>query len=324
MQTVNPKELRMARSARDLAAAHYLFNPRVTLIDIGWKIKETVGGQTTEELAVRVHVRHKPRGAALEAYAERHPELLVDKSRIPFLVDIVESNYPLQWYWPVVRSVPRAQVFRPLCGGISISNEWFYNYGTLGGMVKDRDTGDEMLLSNWHVLVGSAYVRRGIRIYQPGGGDGGRFQHTVAHLERHAMNQGIDAAVAKLTDARWTNDQLNVGPVSGVTAPLLGMRVVKSGRGSGVTKGVIDGVEGEYPIEYGGFPRKIKHVYRIVPVPASGEVSRGGDSGSWWLEEDTKRAVALHFAGYNDPETALAIAMPQVLEALNVHVPNGS
>jgi endonuclease G len=136
------------------------------------------------------------------------------------------------------------------------------------------------------------------------------------------MTQGVDAAVAKLTDARsWVNDQLDVGPVSGVTAPMLGMRVVKSGRGSGVTKGVIDGVEGEYPIEYGGLSRKIKHVYRIVPVTAMGEVSRGGDSGSWWLEEGTKQAVGLHFAGYDNPETALTIAMPQVLEALNVYIP---
>ncbi len=87
---------------------------------------------------------------------------------------------------------------------------------------------------------------------------------------------------------------------------------------------MIDGVEGEYPIEYGGFPRKIKHVYRIVPVTVTGEVSRGGDSGSWWLEEDTKKAVALHFAGYNNPETALAMAMPPVLEALNVYLPDGN
>jgi hypothetical protein len=31
-------------------------------------------------------------------------------------------------------------------------------------------------------------------------------------------------------------------------------------------------------------------------------------------------AVTLHFAGFDEPEAALAIAMPQVLEALNVDI----
>jgi endonuclease G len=59
-------------------------------------------------------------------------------------------------------------------------------------------------------------------------------------------------------------------------------------------------------------------------VPTQGtEVSRGGDSGSWWLEDETNQAVALHFAGYDYPvETALAIAMPPVLAVLNVEIPS--
>lgn len=322
MQPIGSSVFRAARQARDLAAAYYLFNPRVTLIDVGWRIKESQAGQVTEDLAVRVHTRHKPRGPAFEAFAERYPELMIDKNRIPFpVVDIVEATYPLQWYPYPVQPPPRGQVLSPLRGGISISNEWFHNYGTLGGFVEDRTTGDKMILSNWHVLVGSAYALPGLRIYQPGYADGGRLQHTIARLERHGMDQGIDAAVAKLTNARpWVNDQWDLGPVSDSIAPILGMRVVKSGRGSNVTYGVIDGVEGEYPIRYGGLWRKIKHVQRIIPVTVNSEVSRGGDSGSWWLEMGTNRAVALHFAGYDDPETALAMAMPQVLEALNIDI----
>jgi len=325
VQTVEPTAFREACRARNRAAAYYLFNPRVTLIDVGWRIKETQREQIDRELAVRVHVHHKPRGPAFEAFAERHRNLIVDKAKIPFPVDIVSGTYPLQWYGYPAPSHPRGRVFSSLCGGISISNEWAFNYGTLGGLVQDRDTGNEMVLSNWHVLAGSAYIHRGLRIYQPGCADGGCLQHTIAYLERHAMNEGIDAAVARLTgDRQWINDQLDVGPVSGVAAPALGLRVVKSGRGSGVTDGLIDGVEGEYPIRYGGLWRRIKHVYRIVPLNATGQVSRGGDSGSWWLEKDTQRAVALHFAGFDRPETALAIAMPPVLEALNVDICAGN
>lgn len=178
-----------------------------------------------------------------------------------------------------------------------------------------------MILSNWHVLAGSAYAPKGLKIYQPGRGDGGDARETIATFERDAMLQGIDAAVAKLNGARqWINNQLDLGSVSGVSAPALGMQVVKSGRGSDMTYGVIDGVEGEYPIRYGGLLRKIKYVQRIVPQVDGQQASTGGDSGSWWLEQSTNRAVALHFAGFDEPETALAISMPQVLDTLNVDI----
>ncbi len=323
MAKVDPTKLRAAQRARDVAAAYYLYNPRVTLIDVGWQIKETEDGRTTENLAVRVHVRSKPRGAQLEAFAQRYPEWVIDKERIPFAdVDIVTGIYPLQWYPYDAPAGRRGGRFDPLRGGISISNEWSYNYGTLGGLVKDRDTSEDLILSNYHVLAGSAYAREGLRIYQPGTADGGWAADTIARLARHAMGANLDAAVAKLTGARTaTSEQLDIGHVAGVTSPRLDMQVVKSGRASDVTEGIIDGVAGEYPIRYGGLLRKIKFVRRIVPVDGNGIVSTGGDSGSWWLEKNTSNAVALHFAGQDDPEVALAIDMPPVLEALNVYIP---
>jgi len=322
MRNIESHNLGVIRHARDIAAAYYLSNPRVTLIDIGWKIED---GVTTDKLAVRVHVRNKPQsGAEFETYQANNPRLIIDKDRIPIPdknVDIVEATYPLHWYGYFPQVNPRGRFFDPLCGGISISNAWSYSYGTLGGFVKDRSSGDDLILSNWHVLAGTAYARRGLAIYQPGYGDGGRRSHTIAYLERHAMNQNFDAAVARFNNARsWNNNQIDVGLVSGVTSPMIGMRVIKSGRGSQVTEGRIDGFDGDYPIWYGGFPRKIKNVYRIVPSVPTDQVSRGGDSGSWWLEESTMKAVALHFAGKDFPETALAMSMPQVLEALNVDI----
>ncbi len=323
MSSIKPKEMKAARRFRDMAAAKYLFNPRVTYIDVGWYVEPQTGQSLSGDLRVRIHIANQPREAAFESFAVHHPELVIDKERIPFPVDLVEANYRFDWFWyyPPQPTDPRNRVFTPLRGGISISNEIFYNYGTLGGVVIDRVSGDEMILSNWHVLAGSAYATTGLKIYQPGYADGGRYQNTIAHLKKHGMREGIDAAVAKLTDARpWINEQLELGRVSGVTEPMLDMHVVKSGRGSRVTEGIIDGVEGEFPIHYGGFLRKIRHVYRIVPVRANAEVSRGGDSGSWWLEKSTNMAVALHFAGYDSPETALAIAMPKVLETLKIDI----
>jgi endonuclease G len=206
-------------------------------------------------------------------------------------------------------------------GGISISNPLKFGYGTLGGKVLDRDTGEEMILSNWHVLVGSWYVWPGTPIYQPGRGDGGQSIHTVAHFTRHAMDQMIDAAVAKLSGLRpLVSDQYNLGPVKGPGDPILGMRVTKSGRRTAVTTGRITGIEGRQALYYNGIRRVIRHVVHIAQSPEGGPVSDRGDSGSWWLEESSRRAVGLHFAGSSLPEYGLAIAMPQVLDALNVEI----
>jgi len=178
-----------------------------------------------------------------------------------------------------------------------------------------------MILSNWHVLAGSVYAPPGLRIYQPAYGDGGGSQDTVANLAGHAFDRGIDAAVAKLNGSRgWVNEQFEIGAVTGAKSPALGMRVKKSGRASEVSLGCIDGIEGEYPIQYEGFERTIRHVLRIHPQPGEDNVSTGGDSGSWWLEEDTLKAVALHFAGQDGPDVALGIDMPKVLDALNVDI----
>jgi hypothetical protein len=321
MPSIDPRTLRAGIRARDQAAALFLNNPRITLIDLGWKIRD---GELTDELTVRFHVRQKPIGPTYEAFAVQHPELVLpSEADLGFPVDYIEATYDSQ-LWGSLSPAPtiqRAQICNPLQGGISISNEWEYGYGTLGGLVKDRFTGEKMILSAWHVLAYSAYTRPGLRIFQPGLGDGGTSNNTIARFTRHAMNQGIDAAVAKLEGDRSTlNEEYEIGSVTGTIEPIMDMRLVKSGRASQVTQGIISGVEGERPIWYGGFRRKIRHIVHIMQTPEAGEVSRGGDSGSWWLDFATHKAAALHIAGNDDPEYALAISMPHVLDALQVDI----
>lgn len=315
------KEVREAIYAREVASAYYLSNPRVRLIDIGWKIKD---GKPTKTLAVRVHVRSKPSEGAIESLYAVRPDLVIEKSMIPFESDIIEAKYPLQQYsWDYPSSNLRWISTDPLEGGISVSGEWVFGSGTLGGIVEDRVTKEKMILSNWHVLAGSDYGVPGTSIFQPGYGDYGSEVDTVALLERHSFGNGIDAAVARLTGARgWQNNQRGIGDVTGCIAPELDMLVTKSGRTSEVTWGKVDGFAGEYPIYYNGVLHSIKHVIRIVPQRDGSEVSLPGDSGSWWLKQETREAIGLHFAGQDapDPEVALAIAMPQVLDALNVDI----
>ncbi len=318
---MDSRDLKAARYAREVASAYYISNPRVTLIDIGWKI---TNGAYTGELAVRVHVQQKPAEAAFEVLDQRYPSLVIDKSKIPYQSDIIQATYPLHLWWNPQPASPRASMYDPLLGGISVSGKWVFGFGTLGGIVEDRATHSKMILSNWHVLAGSDYAGQGTPIFQPAYGDYGSDYDTVASLDRHAFDQGIDAAVAALNETRgWSSTQLGIGAVTGAAAPALSMAVTKSGRASGVTHGIIDGFDGEYPINYQGMPRRIKFVNRIIPRPGDTVVSQPGDSGSWWLQEGTGQAVGLHFAGQDDPETALAISMPQVLDALGVDIATG-
>jgi endonuclease G len=149
--------------------------------------------------------------------------------------------------------------------------------------------------------------------------DGGTSLDTVATLTRDAMSVNLDAAAASLNDSRrLVNDQLDLEPVAGVSPAELGMQVVKSGRTSGVTYGRVTAVEGIARMRYGFLERIIRHIVTIEPRLDFETVSAPGDSGSWWLDQVTGRAIGLHFAGSNFPERGLALDMPAVLDALNV------
>lgn len=317
-----------ARRALRQAVSEFLFDPNVSLIDFGHP--EHDGRLALDEVALRIHVRKKHLGAALESAIAAGETRPIPPSIGGFPTDVPEGIYrPHLWWWGGGWRRPstnlRARRADPLRGGLSISTERHYTYGTLGGLVIDRATGAEMILSNWHVLVGDWGARRGQRIYQPGRLDGGTSASTVARLTRDAMAANLDAAVASLSgQRRLLNDQYELGPVRGVKQAELGLEVVKSGRKSGVTSGHVTAIDGVARIRYNRLERIIRHVVTIEPQERFDEVSAPGDSGSWWLDAATMEAVGLHFAGSNAPERALALDMPVVLEALNVDIVAGT
>jgi hypothetical protein len=69
----------------------------------------------------------------------------------------------------------------------------------------------------------------------------------------------------------------------------------------------------------------LQNVFRVIPRPGAGdiEISQGGDSGAIWVDENSGKGIGLHFAGEigGNPEQALAHALPQVLQYLNVQLP---
>ena len=314
-----------ARLALREAAQGWLFDPNVTLVDFGYPIHDGLLAQ--DELAIRIHVKEKLSGFALEDASETGLTRPIPDHIGEFPTDVPQGTYrPNQWWSSgrQPRTDPRAARANPLLGGISISDEYHNTYGTLGGKVIDRTTGAEMLLSNWHVLVGDWWPRPHRSIFQPGRLDGGTYGDVVATLARDAMDANLDAAVAVLNGQRpCINYQFEMGPVGGVGDAYLGMEVVKSGRTTHITRGRVAALAGVAKIPYAGLDRIIRNVVTIEPHSPFEDVSAGGDSGSWWLSADSVQAIGLHFAGSNQPERALAIDMRSVLDALNVEIVAG-
>jgi endonuclease G len=323
---IDPETIARARLAVREAIRNHLFDPNVSMIDFGYPRRD--GELIEDELAVRVHVKQKLAGPALESAINQGKTQMIPPCIGEFQTDVPRGAFRLRPQQllkaPIAKptSDPRRTENNPLCGGISISVPFQNSAGTLGGKVIDRKTGDEMILSNWHVLVGDWMARTGQDIYQPGRLDGGTPDDAIANLVRDAMSANFDAAVAKLNgDRPITNMQLGIGAVTGVGRAAEGMEVIKSGRTSGVTYGRVTSVIlGTLKMRYGNLERIIQNVMRIDPRQPFEQVSAPGDSGSWWLDAETNQVVGLHFAGQDSPEQAVAIDMQSVLDALNVDV----
>jgi hypothetical protein len=327
---IDAKTMETANEALNRAVGLHLRDPNVSLVDLGWRIRDSQGGRVdVGDLRVRVHVRQKHNNAAanLESFA---PQRLVSERAIGFPVDVPRANYRTHnWLWfPPSIPMPgpifgtgRNAAHSAMQGGISVAGAFLSSYGTLGGKVIDRQTRAEMILSNWHVLVANHAAAPGTAVYQPSRGDP---SNIVARLTRDGLGQYVDAAVATLTHSRrLENNQLGLGPVTGSGPAELGMAVIKSGVRTGITTGMISGTNGRQLMNYGGYEQVIRGVVHIVPPDDENQtVSEGGDSGSWWLEQNSRKAVGLHFAGDTDPdrEYALAINMPLVLDTLGVDV----
>jgi endonuclease G len=324
---VTKDELESAIAELNKKRSEWLRRPDVSAVDVGFKIKEK---ELTDELAIRVHVKRKKPIEALESY-----ELFStsgDPSRAgAFPIDVLEAEYAasqVQMSAEIMEAeaVDRRDRVRPLVGGISVGNPRI-SAGTLGAIVWDRTDCQVSLLSNWHVLCGSRECQVGESILQPGKFDGGRPGDEIAKLKRWRLDRDMDAALATLVENQaYSRDILEADPILGIDEPRLGMSVIKSGRTTGLTEGIVDGVSHSITINYGeGNVQTFHDQIHIVPRPpwpsVDYEVSKGGDSGSVWINQNNGKAVGLHFAGETDPsptaENAVANRMTEVARVLN-------
>ena len=186
---------------------------------------------------------------------------------------------------------------RPVPGGVSVGSTEV-TAGTLTCRVYDAATGRKMLLSCRHVLWGPA----GTRVLQPGRADGGRDpDDAVGRVARYARIRPppavnpVDAALAEpLSDDLVSDEILDLGPVPAKCAePREGMRVVKSGRTTGVTRATV--LDASATVKVYGVPRMEYALFG--PVALTDAFLQPGDSGSPVLDEETGALVGIGFAG---------------------------
>jgi hypothetical protein len=332
------KDVQRARAAN---TSRLLNLPNVIGVGDGFRV---TGGQRTDEVCVVVLVRRKVPRAGLKE------QDVVPKRIEGVRTDVLEVGE--------LRALPsRTDRVRPALPGLSIGH-YQVTAGTFGAVVRSKENGDRLILSNNHVLANSNAAAQGDPILQPGAADGGEVDgDTLAQLRafipiqfliepadcgiasgladianliarllgsRHRLQayqtqpdavNSVDAALARpLADVDIGPAVVEIGALTGTTEALLGMRVRKSGRTTGLTSGEIVVVEATVTVGYGP-SRRAKFQGQIVTTAMSGP----GDSGSMLVAEESSEAVGLLFAGSD--QVSLHNPIEGVLQALDADLP---
>ena len=236
------------------------------------------------------------------------PEALSGREAVP--TDVIELG----------RLRPEANATRkPVQPGYSIGHVKV-TAGTLGAVVR-RSKGYQ-LLSNSHVLADSGKGKIGDKVLYPGKADGGKApKDLVGKLSRFkkfttggAFVNDVDCALCapdreRIKDVR--PDIKGLGLPTGTGIAKRGMQVVKVGRTTGKTNGTVTDTNFRFVLNYPG----------VGDVGFRDQVlctryTKPGDSGSLVLDQRTKKAVGLHFAGAKGGSVFNPI--DRVLKALGV------
>jgi hypothetical protein len=245
--------------------------------------------------------------------------------------------------------------FRPAPGGVSIGH-YQISAGTLGCIVRDKTTGDRLILSNNHVLANSNAAQIGDPIIQPGGADGGTVANDlIARLERFCAidfgtNSGSDCGIAstyagfgnaiasllgsrhRVTVLRANPQAVNVADAA-VARPINDNDVLDEILNIGEISGTVEGTLGMQVRKSGrttgfttGTINTIEATVSINYGPGqvatfenqfvAGPMSEGGDSGSLIVAADSQAAVGLLFAG--STQSTIFNPIQAVLDCLNV------
>ncbi|WP_133272438.1 DNA/RNA non-specific endonuclease [Hymenobacter radiodurans] len=310
--------------------ADFLADPNITSVGIGYKQQD---GKTTDTISIQFTVEQKtgPDVILERLNTKKIPKcFLIDGQEVP--TDVIERSYqPAYRRVPIALTSPRKQRVNPIVPGISVSHAKGMA-GTIGCIVYDQHSGAPYILSNWHVLHGPG-GQIGDEVVQPGLYDDNRVaQNRLGKLVRSHLGAAGDCAIASIEGRNFQADILDLDvAIDEIGEPELGDTVIKSGRTTGVTQGVVTRIHTIARINYGGLVgNQAIGCFEIGPdpahLPADGEISKGGDSGAVWLFKSdsgrtTRIMAGLHFAGETAGslhEQALACYAKSVFEKMEI------
>ena len=197
--------------------------------------------------------------------------------------------------------------YRPTPCGVSTGRADTYSAGTIGWWLIDQDF-NLYLMSNNHVWANENQGQPGDPLIQPSLIDGGDPDtDVIAYLVDYVplktdVDNLVDVAVA---DMSHLSDKyatiMEVGGVIGVEDPVEGMEVVKVGRTTGLTRGIIIDSSATIRVEYDMGILTFTDVF----IVQGNNIAKPGDSGSPVLNNN-KKFLGLLFAGNDEGSMFMA------------------
>lgn len=212
---------------------------------------------------------------------------------------------------------------RPVRAGYSIGTpKWS---GTAGLIVTNRRRNQLYVASNNHVLNknnSTSYTET----IQPGGADGGRTRRDrIGRLYRFVKLRKtynyLDAATSiPLRKRLLTPKYATVGVIRGHYANYRpGWRLMKVGRTSGRVRGIVQSINTDVKVNYGGYGRLGVILFKNQTIITSSRpISLPGDSGSVWLRN--RYAVAVNYAGTADGKLSVAFPIHWLMQVFGTRV----
>lgn len=310
-----------------------LLKKRIEAVGIGYKV---VDGKQTRELSIICSVRKKLPMANIAKKDLIPGEIKKVKT------DVIEVG--------TIKALHDKR-HRPAPGGVSIGHVDI-TAGTLGCVVRDGDTryilsNNHVLANSNDANIGDAVIQPGS--YDGGSypndhiADLSAFvpinfievpsecpianvaaslingvlkimgRRTQIKIIKQAEKNLVDAAIATpLQNENVNNEIMDIGTIKGVESAILGMKIQKSGRTTGLTQGEILQVNVSVNVQYGE-----NRVAQFDDQLIAGAMCAGGDSGSAVLD-DNNNIIGLLFAG---SETSTVInRIENVFGLLHIHL----
>jgi hypothetical protein len=295
------------RAVRSEVEEELLSKANVIGTGIGYKINKY--DEKTKDVVIRVYVSDKISNQCLSK------QDVVPKKIKGIKTDVIKANFvpyglgsipsALKKKVMLPQASGRTGRYRPFSPGDSLGNEKItagsttikmkVNGGATTGVSAQNvvttqvlQGGEIVVLSNSHVECVDPTLdlkdQTSLNIRQPGPYDGGLATDKVATLARYSkiVDNGnrIDSAIAVLENPEAADNYIpGLGQITGFVDLTIGTEVMKKGRTTDLTVGIVDDDDASFQVMYGNKARGF--IEQIVITGKNGVMfSAGGDSGS--------------------------------------------